>query len=394
MFPMEAVILRTILLLLAAFAMSMAGHALADNATFDPPLDARLNEQVVMVPAGESLRDRLETTIFKPDGPGPFPLLLMNHGKQPGPSKQQKRERFVYLATEFVRRGYAVMVPMRTGYGQSTGDYRDRGCDMTASAFGQARDLRDVLDYARSESWIDAQRMVVAGQSYGGMAVLALATASEPGVRAVLNFSGGLRYDNSPCDWQATLTKAFGLLGKYNHIPTLWLYGANDSYFAPPLVVQLHQAFVGAGGHARLVDYGAFKRDAHLTVGSRDGVAYWLPPTLSFLRSMAMPVKPIVEIGQPPALPATGFAAQTDVDAVPYLTERGRAVYRAFLSRPMPRAFALSASGAWGWAEEGESPDLRALASCQQLSNAPCQLYAVDDNVVWNGAGAAAGGAD
>lgn len=374
--------MRTIFFL---FSLALSAPLLADNAAFEPPLDVRLNEQIVLVPAGEGLRDRLETTIFKPDGPGPFPLLLMNHGKQPGPSKQQKRERFVYLATEFVRRGYAVMVPMRSGYGQSTGDYRDRGCDMSASAFGQARDLRDALAYARDQSWVDAQRMVVAGQSYGGMAVLALATSSEPGVRAVLNFSGGLRYENSPCDWQASLSKAFGLLGKYNQLPTLWLYGANDSYFAPAVVQRLHQSFVGAGGHARLVDYGAFKRDAHLTVGSRDGVAYWLPPTLAFLRSMAMPVKPVVGISEPPALPATSFAAQGDVDAVPYLTERGRAAYKTFLGRLTPRAFALSASGAWGWAEEGESPDLRALASCQQLSSVPCQLYAVDDSVVWTG---------
>lgn len=370
----------------------LAGPVLADSAAIDLPLDARLNEQVLMVPAGEGLRERLETTIFKPDGPGPFPLLLMNHGKQPGPSRQQKRERFIYLATEFVRRGYAVMVPMRSGYGQSSGDYRDRGCDMTASAFGQARDLRDVLEFARSQSWVDAQRMVVAGQSYGGMAVLALATSSEPGVRAVLNFSGGLRYDTPQCDWQETLAKAFGLLGKYNQLPTLWLYGANDSYFAPPLVQRLHQAFVGAGGHARLVDYGAFKRDAHLTLGSRDGVAYWLAPAMAFLRSMAMPVKPVFEISALPLPPATQFARQDDVGAVPYLSEQGRSAYRAFLKRLAPRAFALSPSGAWGWAEEGESPDYRALASCQQHSSLPCQLYALDDSVVWTGAAASPAG--
>ena len=49
------------------------------------PLDARLNEQVIMLPAGDGLREMLETTVFRPAGPGPFPLLLMNHGKQAGP---------------------------------------------------------------------------------------------------------------------------------------------------------------------------------------------------------------------------------------------------------------------------------------------------------------------
>lgn len=37
------------------------------------PLDARLNEQVIMVPAGDGLREALETTVFRPAGPGRFP---------------------------------------------------------------------------------------------------------------------------------------------------------------------------------------------------------------------------------------------------------------------------------------------------------------------------------
>ena len=42
-------------------------------------------EQVVMVPkvGGESTVD-LETTIFRPAGDGPFPLVVINHGKSPG----------------------------------------------------------------------------------------------------------------------------------------------------------------------------------------------------------------------------------------------------------------------------------------------------------------------
>jgi hypothetical protein len=48
-----------------------------------------------------------------------------------------------------------------------------------------------------------------------------------------------------------------------------------------------------------------------------------------------------------------------------------------------PRAFAVSPSGAWCWAEEGEDPDARALAACEKKSNQPCRLYSVDDYVVW-----------
>lgn len=76
---------------------------------------------------------------------------------------------------------------------------------------------------------------------------------------------------------------------------------------------------------------------------------------------------------------------QGDVAAVPYLQEPGRATYRSVLDQTAPRAFALSSSGAWGWAEQGESSDVRALVSCQQCSSAPWQLYSVDESVVWPG---------
>ena len=363
------------------------------------PLDTRLNEQIIMVPAGDGMREALETTVFRPGGPGPFPLLLMNHGKQGGPARRQGRERFIYMAAEFVRRGYAVMLPMRTGFAQSTGIYRDFGCDMLANARGQARDVLDALAYARRQNWVDPARIIVAGQSYGGMAALALATRALPGVRGVLNFAGGLRVDAPGCDWQAALAKAFATLGAYNRIPSLWLYGANDSYFGPALAQRLYRSFTGSGGRAQLHAYGAFKRDAHLTLGSRDGVGTWLPATERFLRSVDMPVRQVYAVIDPPSPPETHFALQDDIAAVPYLAAQGRAAYRDFLGKLSPRAFALSESGAWGWAEEGESPDVRALASCQQRSSKPCRLYSVDANVVWPWAGSsvsagAAGGAD
>lgn len=369
------------LLLFFLFSLPLFAHALP------LPLDARLREEIVMVPSGDGGREQLETTVFRPPGPGPFPLLLMNHGKQPGPARQQPRERFIYMATEFVRRGYAVMLPMRAGYAGSTGQYRDHGCDMAANAAGQARDMRDALAYARRQRWVDASRMVVAGQSYGGLAALSLATQAPPGVRGVLNFAGGLRVNDGVCDWQSALGAAFATLGAASQVPSLWLYGENDGYFAPTLVRRLYHAYAGAGGQAELFAYGAFKRDAHLTLGSRDGVEVWLAPTERFLRRIGMPAAPVVALPELASPPATQFASAADIGAVPYLAGSGRAAYRAFLDKLQPRAFAVSASGAWGWAEEGESPDVRALDSCQQGSSAPCHLYVVNDDVVWPAGG-------
>jgi dienelactone hydrolase len=310
----------------------------------------------------------------------------MNHGKQPGDPRDQGRDRFLYLSKEFVRRGYAVIIPMRSGFAHSGGEYTDYGCNMTANGYLQANDIHAALDWARRQSWVDAEHVLIAGQSYGGLATMAAGAAELPGVRGLINFAGGLRSDDNSCAWQAGLEAAFTNYGAHSQLPSLWFYGQNDSYFRPALATRLHDLYVGAGGKAELVVYGPFKRDAHGTAGSRDGFSVWWPETRKFLESVGMPTEETVAIADeaPPA--DSKFAALDNVDAIPYLRDGGREAYRAFLGKETPRAFAVSSSGAWSWAEEGEDPVRRAMAACQKSSHTPCRLYAVDDHVVWNDA--------
>ena len=134
------------------------------------PIDASLNEHIIKVPAGPDKLASLQTTVFRPHGAGPFPLLIINHGKEAGEPRHQARDRFIFMATAFVKRGYAVLVPMRRGFADSTGRYADFGCDMTANGYAQAGDIRDTVAFARQQDWIDPGRIVVAGQSYGGLA--------------------------------------------------------------------------------------------------------------------------------------------------------------------------------------------------------------------------------
>ena len=349
------------------------------------PLDYRLNEHVIMVPAGIDKLARLQTTVFRPNGPGPFPLLVINHGKELGQPREQARDRFVYLARAFVKRGYAVLVPMRQGFADSTGRYMDFGCDMRANGYAHANDVLDTIEYARTLPWIDDSRIIVAGQSYGGLATLALGTQHISGVRGLINFAGGLRDDRNNCDWRSQLVRAFADFGAKNKIDSLWVYGDNDSLFGPDLVKRMYANFVGAGGHAQLVAYGSFKRDAHGMVASRDGEKIWWGEAEHFLQKIGMPTETLYAVNDAPAPPKTDFAALDDINAVPFVHENGRAAYREYLQKVKPRAFAVSPNGAWCWAEEGEDPGARALATCASKGNGPCHLYSVDDNVVWAG---------
>lgn len=72
------------------------------------------------------------------------------------------------------------------------------------------------------------------------------------------------------------------------------------------------------------------------------------------------------------------------VDAVPLLNDSGRAGYGRFLQVTLrPRAFALNMNGEWAW-NAGNDAERDAIAACE-AHGLPCQLYAVDEEVVLPG---------
>jgi hypothetical protein len=146
----------------------------------------------------------------------------------------------------------------------------------------------------------------------------------------------------------------------------------------------MYSAFTEHGAKAQMVDFGAYKNDAHRLVGDRDGVQVWWPRVKTFLAQIGMPTSVLYQVSEPRAPKASGYATLDAVTAVPFLDEGGRAGYRNFLHQYSSRAFAVSDSGAWSWAEGGDDPMSVALAGCQKQSNDPCRLYAVDDAVVWH----------
>jgi hypothetical protein len=81
-----------------------------------------------------------------------------------------------------------------------------------------------------------------------------------------------------------------------------------------------------------------------------------------------------------------------DVQAVPNLSDKGREVYRTWLTRPFPRAFAIASNG-WVWGAFGAKPadptlpaDVteRAKKGCENVAGMECVIYAVDEQVVLN----------
>lgn len=389
---------------------AVAAVVFAQTSPQTPPLATMLNEQVIMLPVGEGFGStQLETTIFKPNGDGPFPLAVINHGKAPGNPFFQERARFLMAANAFVARGYIVAIPMRRGFSKSGGAYINPGCNITSNGLVQAEGIREALASLVKRPDVDAQRIVVIGQSHGGLTTMALGAVSFPGVRGLINFAGGLRIDDRStyCNWEKTLTDAFEAYGRKTTLPSLWFYGDNDSYWGPDLPRELLARYNAGGGRAKLISYGKFEEgDAHGMFAHRAGLAIWLTPVEEFLRGIGMPaalvprtMSPAQKVAFGPQLnaslreahAASGFAALHDADAVPLLRSNCREIYRRWVMYELPRGFAIGPAGQCGSATSviPPKPDLpadpaqRALVTCEQIAKGPCKLYAIDDDVVW-----------
>jgi len=63
-----------------------------------PSLAADLREEIVMVKKPGVFGAELETTLFRPPGDGPFPLIVVNHGKASGNPRFQARSRYLVAA--------------------------------------------------------------------------------------------------------------------------------------------------------------------------------------------------------------------------------------------------------------------------------------------------------
>lgn len=231
----------------------------------------------------------LEATVYRPARDGPHAVLLFNHGSTGGgnvaasttlrPSRQ---------AQFFVERGFAVLAPMRRGRGASGGEHQEYEgtCDPHVLGAGLARAVEDVdaaMTYLRTQPWADPERVLIAGQSRGGILSVAYAAERAGTVRGVINFAGGWtsqRCDEGGLGFNDT---TFRSAGGRTRIPMLWLYAEEDAYYSASWVRRYHEAFAQAGGVATFHLFPAFGADGHRLV---DRVELWKAAADDFLRRL------------------------------------------------------------------------------------------------------------
>ena len=342
------------------FVVMLLGLLVTPLAWSNGELDPRLNERVIQIPLPDG--KNLLATIFTPDGKGPFPIVVINHGKSLGDPKKQQRFRPIPAATVFVTRGYAVVAPMREGFAQSDGKFSLGHCSTLKDGYAQARSIKLTLDFLSGQAWADPQRILLVGQSHGGLAAVAFLAAypDYPGVKGALNFAGGLRA--RPCAWQQEMTEAFAAYGKKAKRPSLWFYAQNDSFFSQELVQASFLAYTSAGGQAILVEPGPFKKDGHQLFSDPQGVSIWWPPSMRFLERLGMPYQAVDRSFARKDLGLRDQLKTRYVERFGEIPERCAKVMDAYFKANYPKYFVVSDQGncTASWGPQAKTQSLKA----------------------------------
>jgi dienelactone hydrolase len=259
--------------------------------------DTDSREQVHSVPVTDA-RGRIvqvQTRICRPAGDAPATLVIINHGS-PANSAERPKMQVGRCQTEaaqwFLSRGYVVAFPLRRGYGETGGVWAEDsgGCpnpDFVRGGLETARDIDAVVNYAAGLPFVRHEGVVVIGQSAGGWGAIAYDSAPHPKVAAFIVMAGGRgghMHDrpNNNCR-PDLLADAAGHFGKTATTPMLWIYTANDSFFAPQIARGLWHSFTTAGGQADLHQLGAYDGDGHHLFFGPEGSKVWGPLAQQYL---------------------------------------------------------------------------------------------------------------
>ena len=244
---------------------------------------------------------RAHVRICEPDDSNPHPVLLFVHGN-PGKRGRPKSE-VPACSSEtnawFTQRGFAVVFPLRLGFGATGGPYLEGNGECSEADYVRdgreiARQTDAVARYLAGRPDMDSNRIVVLGHSTGGWGALAYDGMDHPGVVGFINMAGGngghyRGVKNRVCRVDQ-LNAAVSRFGANAKTPMLWIYAKNDSFFGPDLAQVWFTRFTQAGGVATLEQLGPFGADGHMLLFERGGSASWGPRVAAFLNSLGLNV--------------------------------------------------------------------------------------------------------
>ena len=235
----------------------------------------------------------LEVVLFRPLDPGRYPTVVFHPGST-GDGSDPLRFGLTFTSAPivryFVEQGWMVAFPQRRGRGRSGGLYdegfkADRSgysCEAGPSLAGAARALEDldvISDWIRQRPDVDSARLLVGGASRGGILALAHAARRPDIYLGAINFVGGWIAEG--CGEFHEINRTLFVDSAVFPGTSLWLYGANDSFYSLAYSRTNHDAFTVAGGLGTMIEIArAPGLNGHFLVNDLD---LWAPATDDYL---------------------------------------------------------------------------------------------------------------
>jgi dienelactone hydrolase len=283
-------------LLAAAAAIAWCAGALVER-----PASDRFVQEDVRVPAHHG-RTTLAITILRPRGDGPIGAVILNHGV-PLDARSRTLESpamLLHTAAAFAQRGYAVLMPLRRGFGATGGEFAEAAgpcadADYRRGESAAAADVLAAYRFARRLPYVDPGRVILAGQSAGGVAALYAAAQAPEGLVAVLAFAAGRGADPAhpgvPCA-AGRLAEVFDEVGRALRSPALVYYAQNDLFFGPAASKAWFERLKAGGARAEYVLQPPFGANGHYVFTDAAGAERWLPAVERFLERHGIPFSP------------------------------------------------------------------------------------------------------
>jgi dienelactone hydrolase len=272
-----------------------------DEPTSSAPTAAlRTTEQAVRIPLADAhgRTIQLHARVCYREGAAPATLVLINHGSPPNASDRPKMllgRCDGEAAQWFLSRGYVVGFVLRRGYGETGGAWAEDqgGCltpNFVRAGLETAIDMDATVRGLTTLPFVKPTGVVIVGQSAGGWGAIAYDSGPHPQVAAFVVMAGGRggHRDNQPNNncRPDLLAEAAGQFGKTATTPMLWIYTANDSYFAPAIARAMWHAFSTAGGQGDFEQPGPYGKDGHRLFFGDGGSAVWGPLVERYLATM------------------------------------------------------------------------------------------------------------
>ncbi|MEZ5842890.1 MAG: dienelactone hydrolase family protein [Hyphomicrobiaceae bacterium] len=272
----------------------LAGDAW-DEALWDHaiPPDVRgklglLKQTIVRVPVAGTSKG-LFVRVCRSDDMKPGPLVVINHGSSSSPDDRSRTraDECGALAEAFARLGYVVAFPVRRGYSDTRGPYREtvsaaqcaaRSTGLADIAHAIADDIEATITHLEKLPDVIAGQTLVVGHSGGGWGALALASRNPKNVRGYVNIAGGFasRKGQPMTLCPEALKTSARRLGRSARGPMLWIYTENDSIIGPAIARAIHQAYLRGGAMTRFEMLSAYGDEGHNVFGSQ-GLENWFP---------------------------------------------------------------------------------------------------------------------